>query len=271
MQRVKDRIRNALPQFMKNMLEERYYYRYGEVELHLLPYLCDPHKEAIDVGANYGCYTAAMRHHAAYVTAVEPLPELAKLLRRKYHGVEVHQGALSDRDGMVQLHIPIYDDVNVIGLATIDNTAALTYGKTRTIDVTTMTLDSLGRTNVGFIKVDVEGHEQAVLDGAVRTIERCQPRMLVELVEELTPGCVSTAYQFFKRLRYSGWFVCDGRLEPIDNWKMDYQRLENKPDMKAPLSARKRFDNYLYNFIFLPPKEQPETVALMCSTLRQLR
>ena len=49
-------------------------------------------------------------------------------------------------------------------------------------------LDNVYSGTAGFIKIDVEGHEQAVLDGAVETIDRCRPRLLVEVDERLSPG-----------------------------------------------------------------------------------
>jgi FkbM family methyltransferase len=52
---------------------------------------------------------------------------------------------------------------------------------TETIDVPTITLDSLGLTNINFIKIDVEGHEEQVLRGAVKTLkENNYPRILFE-------------------------------------------------------------------------------------------
>jgi hypothetical protein len=43
------------------------------------------------------------------------------------------------------------------------------------------TLDSFGLTNIGFIKIDVEGHEECVLRGAVKTLEaNGWPKILFE-------------------------------------------------------------------------------------------
>ena len=69
--------------------------------------------------------------------------------------------------------------------------------------------------DVGFIKIDVEGHEQAVLDGAVQTIRRCRPRMLVEIDERLSPGGLARAKAYFRDLDYRGYFVQAGHIEPM--------------------------------------------------------
>src|ERR671912_1644431 len=79
-------LRSVCPQALLNWREARFYGRYGEVELHLLEFLCHRDKDAIDVGANDGSYVHFMRRHARRVIAFEPMPHLAAELRRKFSG-----------------------------------------------------------------------------------------------------------------------------------------------------------------------------------------
>lgn len=51
----------------------------------------------------------------------------------------------------------------------------------------TIRIDDLGLEDCAFIKLDVEGMEMAVLEGAKKTIMRCRPVMLVELND----GCLN--------------------------------------------------------------------------------
>ena len=44
-------------------------------------------------------------------------------------------------------------------------------------------LDDLALGDVGFVKIDVEGHELAVLRGAAETLQRNRPPLLVEAEE----------------------------------------------------------------------------------------
>ena len=44
------------------------------------------------------------------------------------------------------------------------------------------TLDSFGFEKISFIKIDVEHHEDFVLEGGRETIRRCRPVMLVEIM-----------------------------------------------------------------------------------------
>jgi FkbM family methyltransferase len=255
-----------------NWREARFYGRHGEVELHLLEFLCRRDQDAIDVGANDGCYVHYLRRHARQVIAFEPMPSLARMLRRKFRrGVVVESMALSDTAGTVSLRMPVVDGVVVTGCSTVSSVASATYPAHRAIEVPMDRLDSVYGGEVGFIKIDVEGHEQAVLDGAIETIRRCRPRMLVEVDERLAPGGLARAKAYFRDLGYLGYYVEAGRLEPIERFSTErLQNPANLPDLTAPLQQRKRFGRYIYNFIFLPPGEPTETLHRLTDRLCQL-
>lgn len=265
-------LRSFCPQALLNWREARFYGRYGEVELHLLEFLCSRDRDAIDVGANDGSYVHYLRRYARRVIAFEPMPSLARALRRKFRrDVVVESVALSDAAGTVSLCMPVVDGVVVTGCSTVSRAASATYPGHRAIEVPMDRLDSVYSGDVGFIKIDVEGHEQAVLDGAVETIRRCRPRLLVEVDERLSPGGLARAKAYFGHLGYRGYYVEAGRLEPIDRFSTErLQKPANLPDLTAPLQARERFGRYIYNFIFLPPGEPTETLRRLSDRLAEL-
>jgi FkbM family methyltransferase len=265
-------LRSLVPQSVLNWREEQFYLRYGEVELHLLGLLCDPQRDAIDVGANDGCYVHFMRKYARMVHAFEPMPSLAAALREKFESnVTVHPVALSRESGETELRIPVVDGVAVTGCSTISDDASATYPGYTTVRVALDRLDAVYQGDVGFIKIDVEGHEQAVLDGAVGTIRRCQPRMLVEVDERLAPGGLARARRYFDELGYRGYFIADGGLHLAKTFSPEkYQRPENLPDLTAPLTQRKRFGRYVYNFIFLPGNDAPDLPQRIAEKLKRL-
>jgi FkbM family methyltransferase len=255
-----------------NQREARYFARYGEVEMHLLEFLCRCDRDAIDVGANYGGYVHFMRRYARHVYAYEPMPRLAQMLRRKFRrDVTVEAIALSDSTGSAALRMPVIDGMALVGCSTISDGASATYPALSVTAVPMDRLDNVYGGNVGFIKIDVEGHEQAVLDGAVDTIRRCLPRMQVEIEERLAPGGLARARAFFAKLGYRGFFVRNGRMERIEEFSLpEMQDPMYLPDLKAPLEERQRFERYIYNFVFLPANEPPETVHKMSERLAQL-
>src|ERR1700740_2350985 len=112
-------LRALCPQPLLNWREARFYGRYGEVELHLLEFLCRRNADAIDIGANDGSYVHYMRRYARHVVAYEPMPTLANALRQKFsRAVSIEPIALSDDHGIIELRMPVVDGVVVTGCST---------------------------------------------------------------------------------------------------------------------------------------------------------
>src|SRR5882762_7773924 len=264
-EQAKQTLRAMLPQTILNWREANYFGKYGEVEMHLLEFLCRRDQDAIDVGANYGGYVHFMRRHARRVVAFEPIPAFVELLRRKFsRDVMINSIALSDGAGDTELYIPMIDGVMISGCSTISADASITYPAHSVLKVRRERLDNVYDGTAGFIKIDVEGHEQAVLDGAVETIGRCQPRMLVEVDDRLSPGGLERARKYFTQLDYRGFFVHEGHIKPIERFSIDrMQHPANLPNLTAPLQVRQRFGRYIYNFIFLPAQEPELTLWKM--------
>ena len=65
-----------------NWREARFYGRFGEVELHLLEFLCRRDQDAIDVGANDGSYVHYLRRHARRVIASDLSSEMLAAVAR---------------------------------------------------------------------------------------------------------------------------------------------------------------------------------------------
>jgi FkbM family methyltransferase len=142
--------------------------------------LSDPGELAIDIGANIGYMTGVLAvavGPAGSVLAFEPHPALhGELLGnvaawRRRGGVaeiEVHQTAVSADTGSALLYVPAGFGANR-GTSSLDAIDALAAAE---LEVRTVTLDAVleGRGPVGLLKIDVEGHEEAVLQGARRLL-----------------------------------------------------------------------------------------------------
>src|SRR5258708_5743314 len=103
-------LRLFCPQAVLNWREARYYARYGEVELHLLEFLCRRDQDAIDVGANDGSYVHHLRRYARQVIAFEPMPALANMLPLKFpHDFVIEPTAPSARARDTPLSTPLFD------------------------------------------------------------------------------------------------------------------------------------------------------------------
>jgi FkbM family methyltransferase len=134
----------------------------------------------IDVGAHRGAILAELvrlaplGRHLAY----EPLPELAALLAAGFPGAEVRNAALSDRAGEREF-VRVVDDPGWSGFRERPAPAG---GPVERLTVRTERLDDA--LPAGFVpalvKIDVEGAELEVLDGAMATLATHRPVVVFE-------------------------------------------------------------------------------------------
>jgi FkbM family methyltransferase len=155
----------------------------GEPELALLPELVRRGGTAVDVGANQGFFSSALAEVAGRVVAFEPNPDYALFARWMLRGrAEVLKFALSDRSGRATFYVPISKEGMVLHLAGSLKGEFPEFPTVRTYQVQIRSLDSFKLANVCFLKVDVEGAEREVVDGARATIARDRPVMVLELL-----------------------------------------------------------------------------------------
>jgi len=222
-----------------------YAWFFGERELRLLRYLCSRTKKSIDIGANRGIYAYFMRHHSASCDAFEPNPQLCAAIRTAFGDrVVVHGEALSNSRGMAQLMVPLLEGREIDTSAAIDKTCAELrtswegFQDARVIQVPVRRLDDLSFTGVGCIKIDVEGHELAVLEGGHDLLDRDAPNLILEAEERHRTRAVPAIRGYLESLGYEGFFLLAGRLWPIATFSPEeYQDLGRRP--------------YVNNFVFL--------------------
>lgn len=149
-------------------------------------------RTAVDVGAYTGLYSIIAALKGANVVALEPMPaqywRLGINLALNKARARTIQAAASDAEGEAILH----HNPNV----SLTTGASLVPGNEHHrehIKIQCITIDSLVLTDVAAMKIDVERHELAVLRGAMQTIERCRPTMLIETLDADMRCAVSRA------------------------------------------------------------------------------
>lgn len=194
-----------------------------------LPQLIKPGGVVFDVGANYGQYARVLSPlvgTTGCVYAFEPsritmegLRLMCRLLRLK--NIAFHQLALSDQEGTAQLEIPIKDGGHLgVGLARLhssDNWRSIS----EQVQVTTLDsfVERAGVRCCDFIKCDVEGAEYRVLQGALNTLRRHRPQLLIEIKDAQLRRYGNTAKQLVELLgglRYDIYLWKDQRLARVD-------------------------------------------------------
>jgi FkbM family methyltransferase len=153
-----------------------------EPEMRRVIAACPRDGTAVDVGAWYGPWTRWLSRHMDAVVAFEANPKVAAVLRATApSNAVIHAVAVSDRDGET-LELAVSGGRGREGRSSVE--ARLAEGSER-VRVPTRRLDSFDLDRVRMIKVDVEGHELAVLRGARELLERDHPVLVVEVDSRL--------------------------------------------------------------------------------------
>lgn len=157
------------------------YGEFAELEIALLRRFLRRGCTVVDAGANIGTHTlafAAMVGRRGLVYAFEPQRRIfetlaANLVLNDVANVRAHHAALSVRAGVLQ--VPEFDRTQTHNFGGV-SVGSAKRGKS----VTATSLDALRLAACHLIKIDVEGMEREVLEGARRTIRRCRPLLYVE-------------------------------------------------------------------------------------------
>lgn len=208
---------------------------------------------AIDVGANKGGYLWSLSRAVPLgkVFAFEPQPIFFYYLKKVcpkagLNNVQIEPFGLSDRAGVFTLAIPGSDPTSP---AASFEDAVKTREPHQSYEVQVTTLDSYFENiagHVGAIKIDVEGHELAVLRGGLNLLKKHKPVIVCESENRhITHGTVVDVLKFITDLGYEGWFIRQDRLLPLSEFDpLIHQSQLGDHYWESP--------SYCNNFIFKP-------------------
>jgi FkbM family methyltransferase len=226
---------------------------YDEQELYIAPLLCDQKKTSIDIGASEGIYTAHIIGSSRDCLAFEPLEakarELAEMANSLSLPVRVEAVALSDARGEATLRILKEDEWR----STIERENPLENAAIYEIKVPTRRLDEYDLDAVGFIKIDVEGHELSIVKGASNTIEQHRPSMIIEIEDRHKPNAIRDVGTFLTTFGYEGYFLLDRALTPIS--RFDFQAHQNTDNISGWGANSRKWGLYVNNFLFIPAED----------------
>jgi FkbM family methyltransferase len=168
----------ARDQYMGRSLD--LYGESSELEFQLFGQFLKPGMIVVDAGAHIGTHTVYFAHtvgNTGTVIAVEP--------QRVIHQILCANVALNAFMNVVTLHAALGDKAGTAKVFPLDYRLENNFGGLELKaeigeSVKIVTLDSLGLTQCHFIKIDVEGMEANVLQGARETIKRHSPLLYVE-------------------------------------------------------------------------------------------
>jgi FkbM family methyltransferase len=206
----------------------------------------------VDVGSWYGPWARRLARRADRVVCMEPTP-LHKILQRTLPaGVEVIAAAASDHAGEAEMWLSAEHGA-VQGVSSLHKRDI----HHASIKVPLVTIDSLGLHNVTFMKIDVEGHEVAVLNGAADTIKRDRPRLFVEVEQRVQP--VSEVIGLLAMWGYDGWVRPGRRWLPLTGFDLVGSQAKTCHAAERGLLRRALwpYPRYVNSVLFLPDGQQP--------------
>lgn len=131
----------------------------------------------VDCGSSEGAFTLKIKDKCKQAYAIEPLPTYFKALKKTFansKNVKILPFGLSNKKGFAWL-------------ANQDVCSRLTKSKLNSVKVELTTLDELfykKKIPVSYLKIDVEGSDFLVLQGAINIIKKYEPKICVAVYHE---------------------------------------------------------------------------------------
>lgn len=213
------------------------YGEWADLEIDLLTSLLDPDDIVIDVGANLGLVTVPLARAVprGRVLAFEPQRILyyglcGNIVLNACANVYASHAAVGDRDGWIE--VPEFDfdrDTmrNYGATSLLDGHAGVPRSRTMIVRLDTAVPDDLPRP-IRLIKVDAEGMERQVLQGAAKVVERDRPFLFLECNERARGGALLRLVQ---ELGYAPYWFCTQAFSPTNHFGRADNLLGNGGDI----------------------------------------
>lgn len=230
------------PSFDLGYDKSKAFYQYEKADKDLIESHIKDGDVFLDVGANIGHFSFYFKKKYPNLTShlFEPIPWLGDCINQTINenglkNITHHSVALSDHSGEDEFFIDTFNDG---GHSLIQDKLSARSKQGRSVKVVVKTLDEYDLQKVDFLKVDVQGAEKFFLKGALETLKKFKPKMLIEVaVEEVT-----SFIDFLNTetgINYS--VFCTEQKNELSN--------DDLEKMKPVLKERGIQD---YNFLFVP-------------------
>jgi FkbM family methyltransferase len=265
---IKEKIKNIISALSPSLYKKIMFKKYdnlnwanlnssnAESEILLLKHLLDKDSVFFDVGSNIGAYLymADKFTNSNNLYGFEPIPELYQKLEKTFDKVNISQLALSNEELVKQFKIPTIEGVMFMPRATL-NTEYLEDGEKDStfFDVQTKPLDAfmteVNLSRLDLIKIDVEGHETKVIEGAKKSIQQFRPALIIEIEQR---HHTTNLNDIIKSIVEMGYTCC--YFDIVD---FSFKKLEVDACSIQLKEHHKKSRKYVNNFVFLPDSMEP--------------
>jgi len=168
----------------------------------------------IECGCHIGTHTIPLASLCNTIYGFEPMPKTYEILDQniKLNNINnaiIYKKGVADKEGVTQYCWIPEDNPGGSGLKNnpMGKPDWINFTNTN-IEVELTTIDLLQLDKLDFIKIDVEGYETLVIDGAINTIKKCRPVIVMEVWKNHN-GVVDINYtkSLFKNILELGYDV----------------------------------------------------------------
>lgn len=136
----------------------------------------------VDVGANIGIYVIPLAKRISKVIAFEPHPKTSEMLERSIKLNRLHNVLLIKKPAGKSKERVLFS----LSVAPMNSGINPHHEVDSIIESETIDLDSIlaMEDRVDWLLIDVEGYEVNVVEGARKVIQRCLPKIIIEIIPE---------------------------------------------------------------------------------------
>ena len=230
---------------------------YEPIETQILLTLSQFSRTILDIGANIGYYAVVLGKNlqsGSHLFSFEPFPAAYEQLIANVHlnnlsgKVTALPIALSNKEGVAELHIPIVSGTSAASMRILHPDE-----NNNNVNVKTRCLDNVAQDlqiqDIDLIKIDVEGAEWLAFQGGWQTVVKNKPVIFAELLRKWSAGFGYHPNEVVSALReigYSCYGVSDVLLEinsiTEETIETNFLFMNNSPThiaMSAALRERK--------------------------------
>jgi len=218
---------------------------FEKYETELFKKMAQDGKVVVDIGANIGYYTliaAKLVGSKGTVYAFEPEPSNYKLLYKNiqangYTNIIAVQKAVSKTNGKTKFYV----DAATTDVSSFAKDNVLKHSKNLDcLEVETITLDdfferTVGDDRIDLMKIDVEGAEELVVDGAERVLRNNSLKILMEFMPDQLRNVGTDPLQLLYKLQNYGFEI---RL--LNNRKQVLEPVENTEELCRTVESRRK-------------------------------
>lgn len=144
----------------------------------------------LDVGANIGQHSLIISHFCKKVIALEPLPTLANqflgsIEKNNFKNIEIVRLGAGSETGETEVYVDVTQSGYTSILSHLEDMPNLRKDLTHQLEKHIIKIDTLDhilkdKERIDFIKMDIEGYEYYAFLGALKTLKKHKPKIILE-------------------------------------------------------------------------------------------